>query len=271
MKTHCDYCGCLFHYDTRAHTEYLATPEQKTPNIAAACAQNAWKSIPAQLAPFGTRTVWIIGKTCPGCGSISLHFKDCFPTQHEAEQVVATQNALLETPEARLRVKRWETEVARRIVADSTSLAQLFVTRFPHGKDYLEPSPDGLQITIPSENPAVEVPLTLTVKNAEVLVCWGNGWHIHVHRKQNEPVDSLVYLRQTMEVVENLMDEELIPVESYIDGRHAGGGTFSRKQLGEINWQGQIDALQFRSWRGTFDRYRERGTDGVTIPSRQSS
>jgi hypothetical protein len=244
----------MMRFSTTAHTEYLATPEQRAPIMEAARADKNWKAVPAKLAPFGTRTVWVIHRKCSGCGSLSTHYQDCFENQDDAEQAVAKHNELLETPEAKYQAEHWKEEVARRIAVDSQNFATLFCARFPHWSACLEPTEGvGLKISVPSENPSVELPLGIEIKNGEVLVYWVDGWHFHIFRQDNQELGSTEHLERALDDIEALITEKTVPVAMGWDGIMRGGGTYLPGT--EIEWKGAIDQMQFRSWQGTYDQF----------------
>lgn len=214
-------------------------------------------AIRAEIESYGNRTSWCLSYTCTGCGLSGTNYEE--RTQEEAERWVAEKNALLDTPEARYAAEHWEEEVDRRIAEDSKNFARLFVERFPQWRECLKPSlvnGEGLRITIPSENPAVEKPLGIEVKNGEVLIWWMDGWHVHVFASQDAEPGSLEHLIQALERLKEFVDEMVATVTYFVEGKTMGGGTVFAGQ--ELEWRWKIDRMQLRSWRGSLDRVVEK-------------
>ena len=259
MKLHCDYCGCPFRFQVTTMAPSLAPRPLWTKLFYASEPEKT--ALRAEVESYGHRTSWHLSYTCTGCGLIGTWGEEL--TQAEAEQWVTEKNTHLETPEARYAAEHWEDEVNRRIAEDSQSFARLFVERFPQWRDCLEPSQVsgvGLRVTIPSENPAISEPLGIEVKNAEVLIWWINGWHVHVYREDSEEPGSLAHLNQALDTLTDLVDEKIVTVASFVEGKPMGGSTIFAGQ--EIEWRWKIDRLQRRSWQGSYDRDIEK--PGVT-------
>lgn len=251
MESVCNYCGCPFRYKVTTMSPSLA-PRALWSKLAHG-PESAAAALRAEIQSYGYRTSWHLSYTCTGCGMIGTWGEEL--TQEEAEQWVAEKNALLETPEARYAAEHWEDEVNRRIAEDSQNFARLFVERFPQWSPFLERSGgdgQGLRVTIPSENPAIPVALGIEVKNAEVLIWWIHGWHVHVYRERSEKPGSLSHLNRALDTLRDLVDEKIVTVASFVEGKPMGGSTIFAGQ--ETKWRWKIDRVQLRSWQGSYDR-----------------
>lgn len=252
MQTNCSYCGCLLRYRARTVERFLVSPEQRRKIIKRIVQENLSREASRSLlAADGIQLVWGLSFACPGCGSTGAWGKEY--TREDAQRRAEEQNVLVETPEARHAAEHWEDEVGRRTAEDSRNFGQLFAERFPQWDACLEPREnEGLLVKIPSENAAVTEPLHLETKNGEVLIQWLDGWHVHVCRRERDGPGSLEHLYRALDTLAQLVDEELVTVVSFVEGRLVGGGTVFPRQ--ELEWRGKIDRVQLRSWRGSHDR-----------------
>lgn len=171
----------------------------------------------------------VLNFRCPGCGSSGgSHYKD-LPLE-EAQRLAERQNALAATPEAAAEAERWKSRVARWVASDAAAFLDLVRTRFPEWREYLTYQ-SGLylngaySLTIPSANPQVETPLTLTVAVNEVLMSWFEMWHLHIFRYQDAGQDDKSHLDRALKEIEDFVEERIVAVEHFKDGSCCGGGS----------------------------------------------
>jgi hypothetical protein len=90
-----------------------------------------------------------------------------------------------------------------------------------------------------------------------MFMCTGNGVRSQgAFRREDAGPGSVEHLNQALDTLTDLVDEKIVTVASFVEGKPMGGSTIFAGQ--EIEWRWKIDRLQLRSWQGSYDRDMEK-------------
>ncbi len=202
---------------------------------------------------------------CTGCRSSGARYYKDLPLK-EARRLASEQTALASVRSARIEAECWEERVAEWVASDAAVFLMLVRKRFPQWREYLtyeavEYLGGSQQLTIPSANPQVEVPLSVCVGVNEVLIGWVDAWHEHIWREYDQGQDDKSHLSLACDEIENLVEERIRTGTVYVDGQLSCGRTLRSGQAFPDDWKqrrhpwrdGARVSIVARSWRGTYD------------------
>ena len=112
-----------------------------------------------------------------------------------------------------------------------------------------------LQVHVPSANPGVSEPLTITAYPREIIISWVDGWHRHFGQWPRGEGD-LSYMDRALDFLNRFVADEQVIGWYYREGQPTMGGfDVSARADALSGWldpkHGQV---VLRSWHGTHDR-----------------
>ncbi len=143
----------------------------------------------------------------------------------------------------------------------SHGFAQRLFARHPEWREYerrvLEGPEDDLScylhVEVPSENPAVDVPLHVyTSRLREVTVAWMDGWHMHIAPWPGQANEE--HYDEALRRIDAVVLEEVVIGLGYKDVRLVSSVNIPTGTDVPARWADTRDRIVLRSWRGTYDR-----------------